>query len=157
MDISIIYRIFAVNSLERYMADFNEKIYKGLLEGNEIIIQKFFNGKFKSVLEKIIDRVFKGISFESARAQLFNDLYVYLTENDAKRLRLYETEGNGDIIVWLAEMATKYYLNERNKLRKKQKRHHTSSLETKHEAISDIADRSLEKKNCENLLSEFAA
>ena len=104
------------------MADFNEKIYKGLLEGNEIIIQKFFNGKFKSVLEKIIDRVFKGVSFESARAQLFNDLYVYLTENDAKRLRLYETEGNGDIIVWLAEMATKYYLNERNKHRKQQKR-----------------------------------
>ena len=123
MDISMIYRIFAVNSLERYMADFNEKIYKGLLEGNDIIIQKFFNGKFKSVLEKIIDRVFKGVSFESARAQLFNDLYVYLTENDAKRLRLYETEGNGDIIVWLAEMATKYYLNERNKHRKKQKRH----------------------------------
>ena len=78
MDISIIYRIFAVNSLERYMADFNEKIYKGLLEGNEIIIQKFFNGKFKSVLEKIIDRVFKGISFESARAQLLNDLYNVL-------------------------------------------------------------------------------
>ena len=108
MDISMIYRIFAVNSLERYMADFNEKIYKGLLEGNDIIIQKFFNGKFKSVLEKIIDRVFKGVSFESARAQLFNDLYVYLTENDAKRLRLYETEDNGDIIVWLAEMETKY-------------------------------------------------
>ena len=134
MDISIIYRIFAVNSLERYMADFNEKIYKGLLEGNEIIIQKFFNGKFKSVLEKIIDRVFKGISFESARAQLFNDLYVYLTENDAKRLRLYETEGNGD-----------------------QKRHHTSSLETKHEAISDIADRSLEKKELRELIERVCS
>ena len=134
------------------MTEFNDKIYKGLLEGNEIIIQNFFNGKFKSVLEKIIDRVFKGVSFESAKAQLFNDLYVYLTENDAKRLRLYETEGNGDIIVWLAEMATKYYLNERNKLRKKQKRHHTSSLETKHEAISDIADRSLEKKELRELI-----
>ena len=157
MDISMIYRIFAVNSLERYMADFNEKIYKGLLEGNDIIIQKFFNGKFKSVLEKIIDRVFKGVSFESARAQLFNDLYVYLTENDAKRLRLYETEGNGDIIVWLAEMATKYYLNERNKHRKKQKRHHTSSLETKHEAISDSADRSLEKKELRELIERVCS
>lgn len=143
---SAIYRIFAFNSLERYIMDFNERIYNGLLTGNEIIIRKFFNGKFKVVLETIIDRVFKGVPFESARAQLFNDLYVYLTENDAKRLRLYETEGNGDIVVWLAGMATKYYLNERNKISKKQKRHHTSTLETKHESISDVDDRTLERK-----------
>ena len=152
MVISIIYRIFAVNRLERYMTDFNDIIYKGLLEGDEIIIRKFFDGKFKTVLEKIIDRVFKGVPFESARAQLFNDLYDYLTENEAKRLRQYETEGNGDIIVWLTEMATKYYLNERNKLRKKQKRHNTLPLEPKHEAISDIADRSLEKKELRELI-----
>ena len=157
MAISVIYRIFAVNSIEQYMTDFNDKIYKGLLEGNEIIIRKFFNGKFKLVLEKIIDRVFKDISFESARAQLFNDLYVYLTENDAKRLRLYETEGNGDIIVWLTKMATKYYLNERNKFRKKQKRHHTSPLGTKHEDISDIDDRSLEKKELRGLIERVCA
>ena len=128
------------------MMEFNEIIYNGLLMGNEVIIRKFFNGKFKVVLEKIIDRVFKGVPFESARAQLFNDLYIYLTENDNKRLRLYETEGNGDIVVWLSKMATKYYLNERNKIRKKQKRHNTSTLETKHESIGDIDDMTLERK-----------
>jgi RNA polymerase sigma factor (sigma-70 family) len=135
------------------MCDYNEIIYKGLLEGNNIVLQKFFYGKFTAVLEKVIEKVFvKDAPFESARANLFNDLYVYLTENNCKRLRKYETEGNGDIIVWLTKMATKYYLNERNKHRKKQKRHHTSSLESKHEGISDIVDRSLEKKELQELI-----
>ena len=129
------------------MADYNEIIYKGLLEGDNRILQKFFYGQFTAVLEKIIDKVFgKNVIFESARSRLFNDLYVYLTDPKAERLRLYETEGNGDIIVWLTKMATRYYLNERNKQRKKQKRHTTKSLGPEHDSISDVDDRSLDKK-----------
>jgi len=135
------------------MANFNDKIYRGLLEGDNRVLQDFFYGKFTNILERIIEKVFgKDAIFESARSRVFNDLYVYLTENGAKRLRLYETEGNGDIIVWLTEMATKYYLNERNKQRKKQKRHQTTSLEVKQETLSGTADRSLEKKELRELI-----
>ena len=140
------------------MDDFNEIIYKGLLEEDNRVLQKFFYGKFTAVLEKVIDKVFgKNSIFESARSKLFNDLYIYLTYPDNERLRLYETEGNGDIVVWLTKMATKYYLNERNKSRKKQKRHYTTTLETKHESIGEITDRSLEEKEQRELIERVCS
>ena len=101
----------------------DQEIYYGFLSGDNEILTKFFYGKFDRVLDKIIDKVFsKDSDFESAKARAFNDLYVYLTENDCKRLRGYESDGNGNFIVWLAMMAVKYYKNERNKADKHEKR-----------------------------------
>lgn len=140
----------------------DQEIYNAFLTGNNEILTKFQHGKFDMVLDKIIDRVFnKGSNFESAKARVFNDLYYYLTETDCQRLRSYETDGNGNIIVWLARMAIKYYQNERNKAIKRQKRQKTETYDDenlKKEIKDDFwIDNSFENKDflefCEKIIN----
>ena len=140
----------------------DQEIYYGFLSGDNEILTKFFHGKFDRVLDKIIDKVFsKDSDFESAKARAFNDLYVYLTENDCKRLRGYESDGNGNFIVWLAMMTIKYYQNERNKAKKRQKRQKTRSRDDENfkKIIKDgiWIDNSFENKDflefCEKIIN----
>ena len=155
------FRIFAhINFKKLQMTD--QEIYNGFLSGDNKILTKFLQGRFEIVLDKIFDKVFsKDSDFKSAKARAFNDLYNYLTENDCERLRGYESDGNGNFIVWLAMMANKYYLNERNKAKKRQKRRKTESRDDKNlkKIIKDEVwiDNSFENKDflefCEKIIN----
>ena len=140
----------------------DQEIYNGFLSGDNKILTKFLQGRFEIVLDKIIDKFFsKDSDFESAKARTFNDLYVYLTENDCKRLRGYESDGNGNFVVWLAMMAIKYYQNECNKAKKRQKRQKTKSRDDENfkKIIKDgiWIDNSFENKDflefCEKIIN----
>lgn len=140
----------------------DQEIYNGFLSGDNKILTKFLQGRFEIVLDKIIDKFFsKDSDFESVKARTFNDLYVYLTENDCKRLRGYESDGNGNFIVWLTMMAIKYYQNERNKAKKRQKRQKTRSRDDENfkKIIKDgiWIDNSFENKDflefCEKIIN----
>ena len=133
--------------------DINQKLYNGFLTGDDKILRLFYEGDFAKVIDKIIDRIFfRDFNLERIKREAFNNVYCYLTGKDPKhkegdiRLRLYEKEGNGDFLAWLADMVVKYYLNERNKTKKKQQRHHTSSIDDGVKQLSDKPDTSLEEK-----------
>ena len=105
--------------------------------------------KLAKVIDKIIDRIFfRDFNLERIKREAFNNVYCYLMGKNPKdpngdiRLRLYEEEGNGDFLAWLADMVVKYYLN----TRKKQKRHHTSSIGDNVKQLYDKPDTSLEEK-----------
>lgn len=133
--------------------DINQKLYNGFLTGDDKILRLFYEGDFAKVIDKIIDRVFfRDYNLDRIKREAFNNVYCYLTEKNPKnpngniRLRLYEVEGNGDFLAWLADMVINYYQNERNKYKKKQQRHHTSSIDDNVKQICDKPDTSLEEK-----------
>ena len=133
--------------------DINQKLYNGFLTGDDKILRLFYEGDFAKVIDKIIDRIFfRNFDLERIKREAFNDVYYYLMNKDPKdkesniRLRLYETEGDGDFLSWLADMVVRYYLNERNKSKKKQQRHHTSSIDDGVKHLCDKPDTSLEEK-----------
>lgn len=133
--------------------DTNQKLYNGFLTGDDKILRLLYEGDFAKVIDKIIDRVFfRDYNLDRIKREAFNNVYCYLMEKNPKdpngdiRLRLYEEEGNGDFLAWLADMVVKYYLNERDKTRKKQKRHHTSSIGDNVKQLYNKPDTSLEEK-----------
>jgi len=133
--------------------DINQKLYDGFLTGDDKILRLLYEGDFAKVIDKIIDRVFfRDFNLDRIKREAFNNVYCYLMEKNPKdpngdiRLRLYEKEGNGDFLTWLADMVVKYYLNERNKTKKMQKRHHTSSIDEGVKHLSEKPDTSLEEK-----------
>ena len=95
-----------------YLSD--EEIYEGLLNEDEYVLNALFYGEqFNSIVGIIKERVLRHMEFDSLKAKAFNDLYLYLRENNYKKLREYETEG-GSILIWLARTAIKYYQDKRN-------------------------------------------
>ena len=103
-----------------YLSD--EEIYEGLLNEDEYVLNALFYGEqFNSIVGIIKEKVLRYMEFDSLKAKAFNDLYLYLRENNYKKLREYETEG-GSILVWLARTAIKYYQDKRNSELKTEKR-----------------------------------
>lgn len=117
-------RIFAPMETKNdsiYLSD--EEIYEGLLNEDEYVLNALFYGEqFNSIVGIIKERVLRHMEFDSLKAKAFNDLYLYLRENNYKKLREYETEG-GSILIWLARTAIKYYQDKRNNELKTKKRH----------------------------------
>ena len=89
----------------------DQQIIQGLIDRDNAITQEFFFERCKPLFYTIIKKVF---SYEVDYDEFVNELYVYLMENDAARLRQFE--GRSSIYRWLKPIATHFFVKKRDRL-----------------------------------------
>lgn len=89
----------------------NREIIDGLIARDDEVTKHFFFKKCRPLFISIIRFVF---DYEVDYDEFVNELYLYLMENDAHRLRLYE--GRSSIYMWLKVVATRFFIAKRNNL-----------------------------------------
>lgn len=89
----------------------DRQIIDALIARDNAITQEFFFERCKPLFYAIIRNVF---SYEVDYDEFVNELYVYLIENDAARLRQFE--GRSSLFLWLRTTATHFFVKKRNQL-----------------------------------------
>lgn len=91
------------------MTDF--EIIQALIARDNKVTQDFFFTQCRPLFNSIISRVF---DYEVDYDEFVNELYIYLMENDAARLRQFE--GRSSLYQWLKVTATRYFIKKRDQL-----------------------------------------
>ncbi len=86
----------------------DQEIVKGLIERNECITEDFFFVKCKPLFCSIMNIVF---DYEVKYDELVNELYIYLMEDDAIKLRNFEYRSS--VYQWLKILATRFFIKKR--------------------------------------------
>ena len=89
----------------------DQQIIEGLIERDNAITQEFFYARCKPLFYAIMRKVF---SYEVDYDEFVNELYLYLMENDAARLRQFE--GRSSLYQWVKVTATRFFIKKRNLL-----------------------------------------
>lgn len=89
----------------------DQQIIQGLIERDNAITQEFFFERCKPLFYAIIRNVF---SYEVDYDEFVNELYLYLMENDAARLKQFE--GRSSLYQWLKVTATRFFIKKRDLL-----------------------------------------
>ena len=89
----------------------DQQIIEGLIARDNAITQEFFFERCKPLFYAIIRKVF---SYEVDYDEFVNELYVYLMENNAARLRLFE--GRSSLYQWIKVTATRFFIKKRDLL-----------------------------------------
>jgi RNA polymerase sigma factor (sigma-70 family) len=84
-----------------------EKI-AGLIAHDEQITEHFFFKECRPLFVAILRNVF---DYDVDYDECVNELYIYLMEEDARRLRLYD--GHSSIYTWLKVVATRFFIDKR--------------------------------------------
>ena len=91
------------------MTDF--EIIEALIARNNEVTQEFFFERCRSLFYAIINKVF---DYEVDYDEFVNELYIYLMENDAARLKQFE--GRSSLYQWLKVTAIRYFIKKRDQL-----------------------------------------
>ena len=91
------------------MTDF--EIIKALIARDNKVTQEFFFERCRSLFYAIIHKVF---DYEVDYDEFVNELYIYLMENGATRLRQFE--GRSSLYQWLKVTATRFFIKKRDLL-----------------------------------------
>ena len=87
----------------------DREIIEGLIARDERVTGEFFFGQCRPLLCSIIALVFNGrVDYD----ELVNELYIYLMENDAARLRGFEFRSS--VYQWLKVLAIRYFIKRRD-------------------------------------------
>lgn len=89
----------------------DQQIIQGLIARDNAITQEFFFERCKPLFYAIIRKVF---SYEVDYDEFVNELYVYLMENDAARLKQFE--GRSSLYQWVKVTATRFFIKKRDLL-----------------------------------------
>ena len=89
----------------------DQPIIQRLIERDNAITQEFFFERCKPLFYAIIRKVF---SYEVDYDEFVNELYVYLMENDAARLKQFE--GRSSLYQWVKVTATRFFIKKRDLL-----------------------------------------
>lgn len=89
----------------------DQQIIRGLIARDNAITQEFFFERCKPLFYAIIRKVF---SYEVDYDEFVNELYVYLLENDAARLKQFE--GRSSLYQWIKVTATRFFIKKRDLL-----------------------------------------
>ena len=89
----------------------DQQIIQGLIARDNAITQEFFFERCKPLFYAIIRKVF---SYEVDYDEFVNELYVYLMENDAARLKQFK--GRSSLYQWLKVTATRFFIKKRDLL-----------------------------------------
>lgn len=87
------------------------EIIQGLIARENRITQTFFFEECRPLFCKIISQVF---SYEVDYDEFVNELYVYLMENDAQKLRDFEYRSS--VYMWLKVIAIRYFIKKRDRM-----------------------------------------
>ena len=86
----------------------DREIIEGLIARDERVTEEFFFGQCRPLFCSIIALVFNG---GADYDELVNELYLYLMENDAARLRSFEYRSS--VYQWLKVLAIRYFIKRR--------------------------------------------
>lgn len=89
----------------------NQQIIDGLIARDGEITQKFFFEDCKPLFRSIIKSVF---SYEVDYDEFVSEFYIYLIEDDARRLKKYE--GRSSIFQWMKIVAIRYFVAKRKRM-----------------------------------------
>lgn len=89
----------------------DKEIIKGLIERDNRVTEEFFFRKchplFCSIMKKVFD-------YEVEYDEMVNELYVYLMENDACKLRNFEYRSS--VYQWLKVLAIRFFIHKRGRM-----------------------------------------
>lgn len=91
------------------MTDF--EIIEALIARDNEVTQEFFFERCRSLFYAIINKVF---DYEVDYDEFVNELYIYLMENDAARLKQFE--GRSSLYQWIKVTATRFFIKKRDQL-----------------------------------------
>ncbi len=111
------------------MTDF--EIIEALIARDNEVTQEFFFERCRPLFCAIIRQVY---NYEVDYGEFVNELYIYLLENDAARLRQFE--GRSSLLTWLKVTATRFFVKKRDQLIEDQ------ANDTLYEEIEIAEDRS---------------
>jgi len=89
----------------------DQEIVKGLIERNGRITEDFFFVKCRPLFCSIMNIVF---DYEVEYDELVNELYLYLMEDDAIKLRTFEYRSS--VYQWLKILATRFFIKKRARM-----------------------------------------
>ena len=89
----------------------NKEIFDGLLRGDESTNRQFFFVDCRPLFTSIINNTF---SYHVDYDEFVNELYIYLMENEAARLKQFE--GRSSLYQWLKVTATRFFIKKRDQL-----------------------------------------
>ena len=93
----------------------DKQIIEGLINRDGEITQKFFFEQCRPLFTSIIRSVF---SYKVDYDEFVSEFYIYLIEDDARRLRKFE--GRSSIFSWLKVVAIRYFIAKRDELIEKE-------------------------------------
>lgn len=89
----------------------DKEIIQGLIARNEHVTRDFFYVSCQPLFTSIIKQVF---SYEVDYDEVVNELYVYLMENDAAKLKGFQYRSS--VFQWLKVVAIRFFINKRDDL-----------------------------------------
>ena len=107
----------------------DQEIIKGLIARDNRVTTEFFFDKCRPLFCSIMQKVF---DYEVEYDEMVNELYVYLMENDAVKLRNFEYRSS--VYQWLKILAIRFFINKRGRLIE------DASQETPYDGRQQMAD-----------------
>ena len=89
----------------------DKEIIQGLIERNECITQEFFFRKCRPLFYTVMQKVF---DYEVDYDEFVNELYVYLMENNAQKLKDFQFRCS--VYHWLKMVAIRYFIKRKKKM-----------------------------------------
>ena len=89
----------------------DQEIIQGLIERDNRVTEEFFFVRCRPLFLSIICKVF---NYEVEYDELVNELYIYMMEDDAKKLRDFEYRST--IYQWFKTVAIHFFLKKRDEL-----------------------------------------
>lgn len=89
----------------------DQEIIQGLIARDNRVTREFFFDKCRPLFYSIMQKVF---DYEVEYDEMVNELYVYLMENDAIKLRNFEYRSS--VYQWLKVLAIRFFINKRGRM-----------------------------------------
>lgn len=89
----------------------DQEIIQALIARDNRVTQEYLFEQCRPLFMSVIRRVF---DYEVDYDEFVNELYLYLMENDAARLKQFE--GRSSLFLWLKTTATHFFVKKRNQL-----------------------------------------
>ena len=89
----------------------DREIIQGLIARDNRVTEEFFFDKCRPLFCSIMNKVF---DYEVEYDEMVNELYVYLMENDAIKLRNFEYRSS--VFQWLKVLAIRFFIHKRGRM-----------------------------------------
>ncbi len=123
---------------------------QGLIARDSLVTERFFFTQCRPMFCKIIGLVF---NHEVDYDEFVNELYVYLMENDAQKLRDFEYRCS--VYTWLKVLAVRYFISKRNSLRNARQEHSLNEVPEEIVFVADEEEGSMADFDISQLLEQM--
>lgn len=127
----------------------DQQIIEHLIAHDEWVTQQFFFKDCRPLFKSIIHAIFYDrLEYD----ELVNELYLYLMQNDAYKLRQFE--GRSSIYQWLKTTAIRFFLEKRDEMIENDSQEHLlQQVATTH--VVEVEQRFSSRLDVENLLAHL--